>query len=375
MIPLFSTHIPEHTAEKVCELIKSGWINRGKNAFLFEETFRIKFGYEHVLSVNSATSALRMAYEISKEFGKGKDEVITTPYTMVATNTAILEAGLKPCFVDIQYGTANIDPFKVLDAINERTLAIVGVDYAGYPCDWEDLQVLAKDYNVMLIDDAAHALGAKLNGKATGKYVDMACYSFQAVKHINTGDGGMFVCSRDDIYELAKKKIWFGIDKAKRVESPLGIYPVDIDTLGFKYAMNDIAAVMGLEGLKDFDKVSQRRREIAKWYHDELQYRVKVELMDYEDFNKVHAYWLFPIHVDKRMIFAEYMRSKGIEVAVHNWRNDNYSIFKSQVGRLLYRPRELDQVEVVNKDLIHIPMHAELTDDQVEYIIKTIRSW
>jgi perosamine synthetase len=367
MIPLFSTHIPNDTAQAVFNLIKSGWINRGKKAEEFEDLFKIKFGYGYALSVNSCTSALRMAYDIANYYGQGKNEVITTPYTMIATNTAILECKLKPIFVDVEYETGNIDVDKVLDVVDGRTLAIVGVDYAGYPCDWRELKTISSDYDVALIDDAAHALGAKISGFSTGMYADMACYSFQAVKHINTGDGGMFVCGDPEIYELAKKKIWFGIDKSKRVQTPLGTYPKDVDILGFKYGMNDINAVMGIEGLKDFDEVFKRRREIAKCYSDVLQGVPEIELMDYSDKSKVHANWLFPIHVENRLKFAEYMRIKEIEVAVHNWRNDSYSIFGKK--------RKLPQTARLNNDLIHIPLHAELSDSEVIYIAKTIREW
>jgi perosamine synthetase len=367
MISLFSTHIPEGTAQAVYDLIKSGWINRGKKAEEFENLFKARFGCGYTLSVNSCTSALRLAYNIANYYGQGKNEVITTPYTMIATNTAILECGLKPIFVDVEYETGNIDMDSILDVVDGKTLAIVGVDYAGYPCDWRELKTVSDDYDIMLIDDAAHALGATLSGYPTGLYADMACYSFQAVKHINTGDGGMFVCNDPEIYELARKKIWFGIDKSKRLQTPLGTYPKDVDVLGFKYGMNDINAVMGIEGLKDFDKVFKRRRQIAKYYYDVLQNIPEIELMDYNDVNKVHANWLFPIHVEDRLKFAEYMRIKGIEVAVHNWRNDSYSIFG--------KTRKLPQTARLNKDLIHIPLHAELTDNEVAYITKTIRMW
>lgn len=374
-VPLFATHIPKSAAIKVYKLIRSGWINRGEKAEEFEDAFKSKFGYPFALSVNSCTSALRMAYSIAQDlYWPSKKEVITTPYTMVATNTAILECGLRPKFADVQYGTGNINPESVKSLINSKTLAIVGVDYAGFPCDWSELREIADEADVMLIDDAAQSLGAKIHGYSIGKYCQMACFSFQAIKHITTGDGGMFVCKDETIYSRAREKIWFGMDKAKRVQSPLGPYPQNIINLGFKYGMNDIAAVMGIEGLKDFDQVSIRRREIAKRYREELSDVEGLTLMEYDDPIKVHANWMFPIHVKRRLKFAKLMRGKGIEVAVHNWNNARYSIFGGDVfadERLWVRV--LPQTTRLNNDVTHIPLHAELTDEQVNYVIKTIR--
>lgn len=366
MIRLFSTHIPAHAAWKVYKLINSGWINRGEKAREFEEQFKRKFGYSYALSVNSCTSALRLSYDMIRIFTKAKDgdEIITTPYTMIATNTTILECGLKPVFADVKYNTANIDSYSIEDHITERTKGIAIVHYAGYPCDMDSIKRIASENGLPVIEDAAQALGAKYFGNPIGTFSDFVCFSFQAIKHITTGDGGMFVTQDKQIYEEAKERIWFGIDKEKRIRNVLGAYPRDITRLGFKYTMNDIAATMGLEGLKDFDYILNKRTQIAKQYQEELDDVDGIELMAHSQ-SKQSAHWMFPIHVRKRLRFAMEMRKKGIEVAVHNWRNDKYSIF----GGL----KNLPETERLNKDLINIPLHAELTEDEVKYVIKIIR--
>lgn len=361
MIRLFSTNIPSSVPEKVAELIRSGWINRGAKAAEFEEAFKRKFGYKHALSVNSCTSALRLAYTIAG--GRPGGEVITTPYTMVATNTALLEAGFKPVFADVKYETANLDPDDIEHRINDRTEGIAIVHYGGYPCDLQEIYRIAGDHGLWVVEDAAQALGAEYRGRPVGDK-SFSCFSLQAIKHITTADGGMFVTHWRQVYEEAKERIWFGIDKDKRIDSPLGKFPKDITRLGFKYGMNDVAAVMGLEGLKAFDSAFARREEIARQYREEFQDVEGLTLMEQQRHKKT-ANWLFPIHVENRMAFATAMREKGVEVAVHNWRNDHYTIFGGQ--------QDLPNTERVNQDLIHIPLHASLTDEEADHVTSSIR--
>jgi len=361
MINLFSSHIPRGTAEAVADLIRSGWINRGAKAAELEEAFTKKFGYKYALSVNSCTSALRLAYTIAG--GAPGGEVITTPYTMVATNTALLEAGFSPVFADVKYGTANIDPEDIERRITDRTEGIAIVHYGGHPCDIDEIYKVAGEHGLWVVEDAAQALGAKYRGRPVGDR-SFSCFSFQAIKHITTADGGMFVTNGKQIYEEAKERIWFGVDKDKRVASPLGKFPEDITRLGFKYGMNDVAAVMGLEGLKAFDDAFKRRRKIAYIYRQELEGVDGLTLMEQQR-HKESANWLFPVHVEDRIAFAKAMKAEGVEVAVHNWRNDQYTLF----GGI----KDLPNTKRVNEDIIHIPLHAELSDEEVCRVNETIK--
>lgn len=376
MIPLFAPHIPENASDVVKELLKSGNINRGKKAEEFELQFSKLFGCKHALSVNSCTSALRLALEIAKRHYYYRQstyhrfpEIITTPYTMVATNMAILDAGCIPVFADIDYETANLNPKSVIEKITIGTIGIMGVEYAGYPCPWEEIiDLLNRNYDIndfTLISDSAHALGATHHGRPISEYVHCQSFSFQSIKTLTTGDGGMFVTNFSDIDAEARKRAWFGINKSKRFVDELGARPLDIDVLGFKYTMNDINATLGIEGLKDFVKVFYRRETIAEQYERELANIEGLTLMKYDRKMNTHGNWMFPIHVANRSKFAKLMREKGIEIAVHNWRNDVYSIFGGQ--------QNLPNTEKLNNDLIHIPLHAELTNDEVDYIIKTIQ--
>jgi perosamine synthetase len=364
MISLFSAFIPKEAGEEVKKTIDSSWINTGEKEALFKKNLNEKFGFKYSVATNSCTSSLRASLALLN-IGNC-DEVITTPWTMVATNTAILEQGAKPVFADIEYYTLNIDPESVEEAITNKTKAIMCVHYAGCPCNLDELRKIGKEKNLAIVEDSAQALGAKYNGKFIGSTGELCCFSFQCVKIITSGDGGLITTTKKRYYEELKKRIWFGIDKDKRISSLLGKYPRDITVLGFKYTMNDISATLGLVGLRHFHEALEKRRCIAKRYNEELENCTKIELLHYPK-NMESSCWMFPIHVRNRSRFARHMKQNGIEVGIHNWRNDKYFIFGGK--------KDLPITEKVNNDIIHIPIHANLTEDEVDKVIKTIKEW
>lgn len=366
MIPIFYPHVPESSIDKLAEILRSRWIGQGPKVDEFEREFAKKFALQHVVSVNSGTSALRLALAL---IGVGPgDEVISTPYTTVATNTAILEQFAKPVFADVQYETANIDPNDIARHITEKTRAIICVHWGGYPCDMDGVRKIASEHDLPVIEDAAHALGAMYKRKPIGTISEFTVFSFQAIKHITTGDGGMLSITNRDKYEEALRRRWFGIGRDARKPSILGHDPTyDIKEVGYKYHMNDIAATMGLEQLKYFDFISERRAEIAKRYREELEGTKGIIFLENKQ-DRMHANWMFAIHVDRRTEFAKWMRSKNIEVSVHNWRNDKYTVF----GGLR---KDLPNLERLNNDLICIPLHHNLSDQDVDHIIEAIKGF
>lgn len=210
MIPLFSVHVPKNASREVAKVIDSGLVNTGEKVAEFEKMFCDMFGCRYALALNSCTSALRLAYSfvgygMYEDCVEDRYDVITTPYTMVATNTAILEAGLKPRFADIQYGTANINPNSIRKLVTPKTVAISIVHYAGYPCDWEDIMDIRRKFEIFLIEDCAHSLGAEWYGRSIALTHDQnfKCFSFQAIKHITTcGDGGMLILPNQESYTM-----------------------------------------------------------------------------------------------------------------------------------------------------------------------------
>jgi len=366
MISLFKPFIPKEAGEEVKKIIDKGWINTGEKEKEFSEALKKKFNWIHCILTNSCTSALRLVLShIGVSYG---DEVITTPWTMIATNTAILEQGAKPVFVDIKYDTLNIDPSKIEEKITDRTKAIMMVHYAGYPCDHTKICKIALENNLHVIEDAAQALGSKYRGKYIGRLGEYCCFSFQTVKIINTGDGGAITCQYIEDADRLRAKSWFGIHREKRKKTFLGKFPEDIIELGYKYNMNDITATLGLVSLKYFDKVLEKRQEIGKIYFEELSNLRNIKLLNYNFKEKETNFWMFPMHVKKRNKFVRYMLDRNIEVGIHNHRNDKWSIFGGV-------QKDLINTGKVEKDIIHIPIHQDLSNNDIEFIIKEIKKW
>jgi len=364
-ISIFSPHIPASVVNVVVQALESRWINVGSETTLFENAYAKKFNLEYAVAVNSCTSALRLAYAIAG-VGPG-DEVITSPFTMIATNTTILEQFAIPVFADVQYETSNVDPYDIEHRITEKTKAIVCVHNLGYPCDLKELREIASEYDLALIEDSAHAIGAIYHNKYIGNDSDYACFSFHAVKHITTGDGGMFVTKNKQIFEEANRRSWFGMDRQKKDEL-MGLYPYDIKEVGYKMRMNSLLASMGREQLKYIDKILIERRKKAKIYAEELEGVKGVTLMEYKK-DRESSYYLYPMHVERRLKFAKMMQSKGIEVYVQNFRNDQFSVF----GK---KRKDLPNTDRLDKDFICLPIHQDVSLEDVEYVVKTMkRGW
>jgi perosamine synthetase len=362
-ISVFSPNIPESVVDVAAKTLRSKWINVGQETTLFENAFAEKFNIKFAVALNSCTSALRLAYAIA---GVGpRDEVITPAFTMIATNTAILEQFASPIFADVKYETANINPSDIERRITKKTKAIVCVHNLGYPCDLKELREIASEHNLALIEDSAHAIAATYRGDYIGCNSDFACYSFASVKHITTGDGGMLATKDKKIFESANTRSWFGIDRKKR-DQLTGNYPYDITEVGYKMRMNSFLAAIGREQLRYVDEILAERRKKAKIYDEELEGANGVTLMKY-DADRQSSYHLYPIHVERRKKFAEMMRLKGIELYVQNFRNDHFSVFGKQ-------RKDLPNTDRIDKDFICLPIHEGLSLEDLQYIIKTVKA-
>lgn len=366
VIPLFYPHVPESAIDRVAEVLRSRWVGQGPKVDEFERAFVQRFGVPHFASLNSGTSALRLAFAL---IGVGPgDEVVTTPYTAVATNTAILEQFARPVFADVDYDTVNVRADDVERRITPRTKAIVVVHWGGYPCDMREIRAVAEAHGVPVVEDAAHALGASYEGKPIGTISEFTTWSFQAIKHITTGDGGGLTARDPEKHREAIRRRWFGIDRAARKPHVLGNDPeADIVEPGFKFHMNDLAAAIGIAQLERFDEVFERRRRVAAAYDKAFQGLPGIRTLR-RDPTRVCANWMYALHVEERLAFARHMRGAGVEVSVHNWRNDRYAVF----GGL--RP-DLPGTARVDADLICLPLHHKLEDHDVERVVAAVRAF
>jgi perosamine synthetase len=362
-ISVFSPHIPESVVEVAAKTLRRKWINVGEETTLFEKAFAEKFDAKFAVALNSCTSALRLAYAIAS-VGPG-DEVITPSFTMVATNTAILEQYGVPVFVDATYETANIDPSDIEKRITKKTKAIACVHNLGYPCDLKELRAIAEEHSLALIEDCAHAIGAVYRNEFVGANSDYACYSFAPVKHITTGDGGMLTTQSQKIFNSANVRSWFGMNRAKR-DPQTGQYSDDITEVGYKMRLNGFLSAIGREQLHFIDGILVQRREKARLYDEALGGVKGVELMQYEA-DRLSSYHLYPIHVERRDQFAAMMKSKGIELYVQNFRNDRFSVF----GGLR---KDLPSTKRLDRDFICLPIHEDLAPDDLDYIIQAVKA-
>jgi perosamine synthetase len=363
MIPIFKPTIPESVIQSVAETLRAGWISEGKQVKSFEENFCRHFGHPHALALNSGTAALHLAL-----LGSGVlpgDEVITTTQTFVATAMTILYCGARPVFADIQAGGPNIDPLDIERRITEKTRAIIVVHYGGYPCDMDEINSIAARHDkISVIEDAAHALGARYKGRPIGSLGRFGIFSFQAIKQLTTGDGGMLVCKEERDHQKTYRLRWFGIDRAHRKPSELGQPEWNISEIGFKYHMNDIAASMGLSQLELFDQAQSRRLALNSRYRSKLGSVAGTRLLD-EKPDRTGSCWLFTMRVERRLDFIRAMKSRGIETAVWHQRIDNNSLFGNVRADL---PNEA----LFNDQQISLPMRDSLTDNEVDQILHAV---
>lgn len=362
-INFFNTHTSPAAIERVTEVLKSGWLNEGAVTKEFEEKLALTLGVSNPVTVNSGTSALHLPLVICG-IGEG-DEVIVPPQTFVATALVVLMCGATPVFADIDPTTGNILPESFEEKITERTKAVIPVHWGGYPCDMDEINEIASRQGIAVLEDAAHTLGATYKGKPIGSISRFTAFSFQAIKHLTTGDGGMICCLDETDAEQARTLRWFGIDRSKGTRSILGARGYDIETLGYKYHLNNVASAIGIGNLSDFLPRLARRREIGKFYQEQLRDVPGLRQLDFKN-DREHAFWLFTILVERRDDFARKMADAGIPVSVVDFRIDRNSIFGGM--------SDLPNQARFNEQQISIPLHEALTEDQLDLIVSTIHS-
>jgi len=361
-IRTWDINIPISVISELKKTIKSKWINTGPREFEFRNLIKKRFKSKFAVATNSGTSSLRAALA-SLNVGPG-DEVISTAYTWLATNTAILEQGAKPVFADINYDDLNISINDIASKITKKTKAIICVHYAGNPVDLEKLNKISKNYNIPVIEDCAHAMGSEYKGRPIGSSRNICCFSFQCVKIVTCGDGGAITCDNKKTYEKLQSKIWYGFNKEKKKINFLNPVPENPDGLGFKMNMNDIVATFACSAMKELDRSLKKRRSIGKIYRNEFSNLNKIKLINYKIDRKPN-YQIFPIHVSNRNKFAKFMWENNVQVNINNRRNDIYSIF----GGL---NKKLVNLNKADNDVILLPLHLGLKKTDINKIVSLV---
>lgn len=362
-IPLFNTYIHPSAKEKVNSVLETTFLSEGKLAKEFEDRLASDLGLHNPVTLNSGTAALHIAMLLARI--KPGDEVILPAQGYIATGLALLYVGATPVFADIQYETGNIDPTSLETRITPKTKAIVALHWGGNPCDLDAIHTIAKKHGLTVIEDAAHALGATYKGKAVGSISDFSCFSFQATKHLTTGDGGAVCMLNEQYIQRAKTLRWFGIDRVTAKTGFLGEREYNADTVGYKYHLNDYGAALGLANIQGFSDRITRRQQIANTYRNAFSKVSGISLFLAPD-DRTSAHYLFGFHVENRDSFIKLLREKNIAVSVIHIGIDKNTIFG---GRRIDLPnqRRFDETQ------IHIPMHDALTDEQISYIIDSVK--
>lgn len=334
--PLFKVHMPvDEALIAIREVLESGFVNEGQQVTDFQNALTGFLGVRNLVLTNSCTSALTMAYKMSG-VGPGT-EVITPAMTCVATNTPIVNLGAKIVWADIQPDSGSIDPADIERKITDRTCAIAYVNWAGTPCDLEAIQAVGRKYGIPVIQDAAHAFGATWNKRPISDFADFTCLSFQAIKHLSSGDGGALICNDEQQFSLARKLKWFGYDrdavKDEKGEWKGQRWSADIrpNEVGFKFNMNNISAAIGLAQMKHIDSLLAAHRSNAAAYNDAFRdsgfikpLRVPAQAQS--------SYWvytcLFQGNEEMRNELIERLNAEGIAAGLVHLPNDMYSAFE-----------------------------------------------
>ena len=304
-IPLFKVFLPESVMEPLREVLLSGYIGEGPRVEEFEHQLSPWFANSNVLALNNGTSALQLALRLAN-VGYG-DEVISTAMTCSATNEPILAMGARIIWADIDPWTGNINPEDVAEKITSKTKAIMCVHWGGYPCELDELNTIAAEHGIKLIEDACHAFGSTYHGRSIGSHSDFACFSFQAIKEMTTIDGGALVCKSGPDRERGRLLRWYGIDReAKRSDLRC---EADIIEYGYKFHMNDVTATIGIEQLKYVGKTIEKHRANAAQYDRAFKDLRNIRPLTYKN-DRSSAHWLYTIRVKNHQKFMEYMKKE-----------------------------------------------------------------
>ena len=361
-ITQFYPHIPRTAVQAIKKVFAGRWIGQGPLVDKLEKIFSRRFANNMAsIAVGSGTDALHLSY-ILANLKKG-DEVICPVFTCTATNIPLLYFDAKIKFADIDPATFNIDIDSVKKLITKKTKAIIFVNYGGLPCNISELVKLAKKNKITLIQDAAQSLDAKYKNKPITTYADFTIFSFQAIKHISSGDGGMLVIKNSKLIKKAKRIRWFGID---RLAKQGGTWENDIKEIGYKYQMTDIGAALLLESIKEFRKIKVHRKKIFEIYLKELSKNKNINIVNDKNI-KGHAHWLFTILLNKKDYLQKKLRQKGIETNQVHFRNDRYSIFKK-----FTKNKKFENMDAVEDKYLVLPIHTKMKINDAKYIADQI---
>ncbi len=358
-VPLFSVFLPprEELLPQLEEVLYSGQISEGPPVAEFERNFAEFVGLPNLLSFYSGTAALHTALILAGV--RPGDDVISTAMTAEPTNMAIRHVGANISWADVDPRNGNITATSIAEQITPRVKAIMLVHYGGVPAPMNAIRVVATANNIPVIEDAAHALGARYGGQPIGDGSDYTMFSLQAIKHMTTVDGGMLACKKAEDLPIGRKVRWFGIDRqASRTEA-------DVDRVGYKYHMNNVNATIGLVQLRHIAPALARHIANGRYFDEHLRGIPGLDICQW-DSQAEPSYWFYTLLAERRDDLMRYLAEHGIGNSLAHRRNDLHSVFATS-------RRALPGLDEFYARMLHIPCGSWVTDEDRERIVHLLR--
>jgi perosamine synthetase len=367
-IPYGRQSIDENDIKAVEEVLRSDYLTTGPKIEEFERKVAAYTGAKYAVAIANGTAALHAAC-YAAEIGEG-DEVITTPITFAASSNCVLYCGGKPVFADIDEKTYNISPEDIERKITSATKAIIAVHFTGQPCEMEKIHNIARKHNLIVIEDAAHALGAQYKGKMVGSISDMTTFSFHPVKHITTGEGGMILTNNDRLYQRLKLFRTHGITRDDKLMTKNdGPWYYEQLELGFNYRITDIQCALGISQMDKLPEFLNRRKNIAARYNEAFADNDNIQI-PYQESGCDNAWHLYVIRMKngKRKEVFEKLRKAGIGVNVHYIPVYQHPYYRNHG----YKDTICSNAEEYYKECISLPLYPGLKDEEQGYVIKKV---
>jgi len=375
MIPYGRQKIDNEDIQAVCEVLRSDWLTQGPTVVDFENAVSEYCGARYAVAVANGTAALHLA-ALAAGFSSD-DEVITSPITFVASANCIAYTGARPVFADINSQTYCIDPEEIQSKLTPATRGLIPVHFSGRPCDMQAIADLALEHNLVVIEDAAHAIGAsyEINGKSYKvgccAHSEMTIFSFHPVKHITTGEGGMITTNSEDLYKKLLLLRSHGItkDPVKMIRND-GPWYYEQQNLGFNYRITDFQCALGLSQLRKIDTFVDRRREIVAAYNERFSNNIKL-LIPFEHISTVSSWHLYLLqfkNLDRLEVFNA-LREKGLGVNVHYIPVNLQPYYVDHFG---YGAGDFPKAEEYYSRVITLPLFPAMTDEDVDYVISAV---
>jgi dTDP-4-amino-4,6-dideoxygalactose transaminase len=372
-LPPFAPCLGDEEYEEVLDTLRSGWITMGPKTRQFEQAFARHVGASHAIATSSCTAGLHVAL-VAGNVGPG-DEVITTPLTFCSTANVIIHQGAIPVLADVQPETYNIDPEEIEKRLTPRTKALIPVHLGGQPCEMEAIQALAEQHDLLVIEDAAHALGAEYKGRRIGTFGDVTVFSFYATKNLTTGEGGMVCTEDEDLAERISILRLHGIssDAWKRY-SDKGSWYYEVLLPGYKYNMTDVQAALGLHQLAKQERFQELREEYARIYAEAFADLPEITAPYVEDHVR-HAWHLYLIRLDLERLaidrgqFIEALRRENVGASVHFIPLHLHPYYQQQYG---FKKGDYPVAEKVYEGIVSLPLYPKMTRRDVDDVIEAV---